>query len=200
MAYHRPIDWTLHGEEIKRLYTDGFSVREIIKDLQDRYGVTYRSGTLTNFIGRCGLSRSQSDAHKLIRKKHTRTCEACKNSFNTTSYRQKWCDVCSGNGKFKKRMMSYGLTAPELEKMAIDQNNSCKICGKHFNIVFGEKRDRRRTLYIDHDHITGCVRGLICPRCNLGLSFVDQQGWLDRALRYIAESPALGSQTKSIDT
>lgn len=201
MARYHKIDWTLHGEEIKQLYIDGLSVREIIREINKRHGVTYNSGTLTNYIGKNGLSRTQSDAHKLIRKKHTRTCESCKQSFNTTSYRQKWCDVCSGNGKYKKRLMYYGLTAPELEKMLKDQGNNCKICGRHFDVVFGKGQDRRRTLLIDHDHDTGRVRGLVCTRCNLGLSFIDDKsGWLDRALHYVQESTGTSSQADTNDT
>lgn len=39
---------------------------------------------------------------------------------------------------------------------------ACEICGK----VEGEGQD---VLRLDHDHMTGSVRGLLCNTCNIGL-------------------------------
>lgn len=38
---------------------------------------------------------------------------------------------------------------------------------------------------LDHDHATGAPRGVLCRRCNLGLSYIDDRRWLARAIAYV---------------
>lgn len=186
MAKKKKIDWTLHGDEIVVQYTRGSSVRDIIRNIKKRYGIEYKSGTLTNFLGRRGVLRSQSEAHALVRLKRKKKCAACKQDYSPTSYNQKWCDSCTGSGKYKRRVRAYGLTASELEDMLARQNNRCKICNKLYENGFNGARGEM--LYVDHDHSRDVVRGLVCLRCNLGLSFIDRPGWLNRALKYVDET------------
>ncbi len=52
----------------------------------------------------------------------------------------------------------------------------CAICGIEGGL----------SLWIDHDHITGKVRGPLCRVCNLGLGmFKENPALLKRALEYI---------------
>ena len=68
----------------------------------------------------------------------------------------------------------YGITKEEYEKMINDQNNVCVICNNKDKLV------------VDHDHITGHVRGLLCNNCNRGLgSFKDNVQILDAAIVYL---------------
>lgn len=60
---------------------------------------------------------------------------------------------------------AYGLTLEQYDQMFEEQGGVCKICGK-INL------DGRR-LYIDHNHKTGKVRGLLCHKCNSLLGYVD---------------------------
>ena len=63
--------------------------------------------------------------------------------------------------------------------MLIDQNNSCAICNRHVNVL-------PKNLDVDHDHITGKVRGLLCGKCNMGLGyFQDNINIMDKAIQYI---------------
>lgn len=72
----------------------------------------------------------------------------------------------------------YGLTLEEYKDMEEEQGGRCAICG--------EVPDRHR-LYVDHDHKTGEVRGLLCSRCNMGLGqFRDNPRFLEAALDYLA--------------
>jgi len=41
------------------------------------------------------------------------------------------------------------------------QNGCCAICGTHQSKL-------RRALDVDHNHVTGKTRGLLCGKCNLG--------------------------------
>lgn len=54
----------------------------------------------------------------------------------------------------------YGLTTEQFNTMLALQNEQCAICGKPFG-------DERRV--IDHDHVTGKVRGIVHNHCNLML-------------------------------
>jgi len=61
---------------------------------------------------------------------------------------------------------TYGVSARELVVMLDDQDSRCDVCG---DPEWGGK-DRRP--FIDHDHDTGKVRGLLCIKCNTGLGFL----------------------------
>jgi hypothetical protein len=57
------------------------------------------------------------------------------------------------------------------------QGGGCAICGKP---------PKTRKLNIDHDHLTGAVRGLLCHRCNRGLQwFSDSDLWCHVAGTYL---------------
>ena len=57
---------------------------------------------------------------------------------------------------------------------------TCFVCGS---------KPKTRKLHVDHDHATGEVRGLLCYRCNRGLSwFSDNPALLWRAANYL-EAP-----------
>jgi hypothetical protein len=67
----------------------------------------------------------------------------------------------------------YRLTPEELTKMKAEQAGRCRIC------------DDEKRLEIDHDHVDGHVRGLLCHRCNLRLAGFEDTSWLKRALAYL---------------
>jgi hypothetical protein len=69
-----------------------------------------------------------------------------------------------------KRARRYGLTLAEYRALQARQGNVCAIC-----------RKRARVLCIDHCHLTGRVRGLLCPKCNSALGFCDDDPQLLRA-------------------
>jgi hypothetical protein len=75
----------------------------------------------------------------------------------------------------KKR---YGLTFKSLEELRLAQENLCPICDKEL------KTDR--STHIDHDHITGRVRGLLHAQCNRIVGYVEnQRNKIDKALKYL---------------
>jgi hypothetical protein len=71
----------------------------------------------------------------------------------------------------------FGLTQNDYDAMFTQQGGCCAICGS------GPKG---KHLYIDHDHNTGAIRGLLCNYCNLGLGkFKDNPDTLRKAARYL---------------
>lgn len=77
------------------------------------------------------------------------------------------------------RVSRYGLTAEGYSALLAEQRNGCAICGR----VEGWSG---RRLSIDHDHLTGQVRGLLCSGCNAGIGhFMDNQDLLASAIAYL---------------
>lgn len=70
----------------------------------------------------------------------------------------------------------FGIFVDEYDKML--QNGVCAVCGK-------TSLDGRR-LAVDHNHITGEIRGLLCVSCNRALGLVyDNPNILRRLIKYL---------------
>ncbi|KKN55448.1 hypothetical protein LCGC14_0582180 [marine sediment metagenome] len=73
----------------------------------------------------------------------------------------------------------FGISLEEYEEMFISQKGRCAICQ-------GKQKHGSRLLAIDHCHLTGVVRGLLCHKCNIGLGLFDDDGaLLARAIEYL---------------
>lgn len=76
-----------------------------------------------------------------------------------------------------KLKSKYNLTLEEYNQMSEAQNHRCKICGK-------ESKNKR--LAVDHCHITGRVRSLLCSNCNTGIGqFKESPMILQSAMNYL---------------
>lgn len=81
----------------------------------------------------------------------------------------------------RSRLKRYGLAPDLFEAMVFCQSGLCKICGL-------PPRGRWRRLAVDHDHVTGRVRGLLCSNCNAALGALgDSVDGLNRAIKYLSE-------------
>ena len=67
----------------------------------------------------------------------------------------------------------YGLTEADYQRMLADQGGVCKIC-------LGEAR-HKKGFHVDHDHVTGRVRAILCSRCNGAL------GWFEKYAKNILD-------------
>ena len=75
------------------------------------------------------------------------------------------------------RRRLYGLNEEKYNNMILSQNNLCAICNKPSD----------KTLHIDHDHVTGRVRGLLCHTCNTGIGMLQEDVVvLNRAIEYLS--------------
>lgn len=82
----------------------------------------------------------------------------------------------------KDNLKKFGLTLEEYDNMLKRQNDGCAICGKRCST--GNR------LAVDHDHVTGRVRGLLCSKHNKALgSFSDNADLLRAAIRYLSVNP-----------
>lgn len=75
-----------------------------------------------------------------------------------------YCSVkCRNLGTRLKR--DYNLLPSEYHTMMASQGGKCKMCKS--------QPLNGNTLHIDHDHVTGKVRGLLCITCNVHLGWYE---------------------------
>lgn len=81
-----------------------------------------------------------------------------------------------------KLMKFYGLTEDQYISLWEKQNGLCAICKVDGNSL-------ARKLHVDHDHLTGIVRGLLCTNCNTGIGqFKDNVHLLAQAQNYMEQA------------
>lgn len=74
-------------------------------------------------------------------------------------------------------MTLYGLSVEAWTDMLISQSGLCAICGRQMT--------KRTEPGVDHDHVTGAVRGLLCARCNTALPIIEDRDLMASAVLYL---------------
>ena len=82
--------------------------------------------------------------------------------------------------RLSQRLRKYGISVSRYKELLAKQNNKCAICGSGIGDSTGNR------LYVDHNHSDGCVRGLLCSKCNFGIGqFNDDIELLKKAIEYL---------------
>ena len=138
----------------------------------------------------CGQTKPLSDFSKTkqLKSGYKGHCKVCHNQSNKKYYsnpnnyiRQKeWAknNPDSRKKSYKKHRIKkeYGLNWDQYLQLIKKFNNQCGICGGKDHI----------DLSVDHNHVTGKVRGLLCNNCNNGLGrFKDSESLLKKAIDYL---------------
>jgi hypothetical protein len=77
----------------------------------------------------------------------------------------------------RREAARYGISAADQEAMLEAQGHVCALCRR----PPGKKR-----LSVDHDHVTGRVRGMLCGACNTALGGLqDSPEMCERAAEYL---------------
>jgi hypothetical protein len=111
--------------------------------------------------------------------KYCRQCDTIKpvsdwgRSYTATDGLQTRCRSCASTAQrvdyFRR---TYGMTEDDLTELKAHQQGICIVCLQ------------APAVHVDHDHVTGEVRGMLCFRCNAGLG---QLGDSPRTLRRAAD-------------
>lgn len=120
-------------------------------------------------------------------------CIDCRNprGENATTTRCRPCAQKSARRINKSALSSrlkraFNITVDQFNQLLAAQNGVCAICG-------AEETVRRRSgdkirLAVDHCHVTGKVRALLCSNCNKGLgSFKDSPELLRKGADYLEQ-------------
>lgn len=93
--------------------------------------------------------------------------------------RKKRYNLTPEEQKRNSRLKQYGINFEDYDRMFIEQNGCCAICGKH-------QTKEKKSLHVDHNHKTGKIRGLLCQKCNHGVGlFNDNLDLLKKAIEYL---------------
>lgn len=74
---------------------------------------------------------------------------------------------------------NFNITEADYAAMLERQNGVCKICKEEETIIDGQSK-KLKPLSVDHCHNTGKIRGLLCTKCNLGISYFKHEPYLLR--------------------
>jgi hypothetical protein len=78
---------------------------------------------------------------------------------------------------------THGISADDFDRMLAEQNGRCAICGR--------VPEREAAMHVDHDHLDGHVRGLLCIDCNQGIGKLrEDPSILLRAVVYLRQRGA----------
>lgn len=133
----------------------------------------------------CTKCQIEKDDNEFVNKKtgsNNIACRSCNDRLNgynkrnrtqpNLEKRQRILD-CHRNSELKGR---YGITLQQYREQSARQNGTCAIC----------KKPSHRTLVVDHCHISGTVRGLLCHTCNRALGLLhDNSEVLREAAMYL---------------
>ncbi len=118
-----------------------------------------------------------------------RHCRYCGKPIDPTAhYARRYCsDECKQAWEYGERqanhrtrwLKQYGLTVEQFEERLASQGNRCAICRT-------DEVPTRGNWSVDHDHVTGKVRGILCHGCNVALGhFKDDPALLLAAIHYL---------------
>jgi Recombination endonuclease VII len=142
--------------------------------------------TKTKWCGRCNQLKPVTDFSKDTARSTglQHYCKSCNSEYYKKTRRHGSQHRSPADIRARDRHATlrrkYGISVEEYEQILAEQDGVCAICGED------EKDQRWGCLYVDHDHKTGKIRGLLCRDCNLALGlFQDDLALLKRAVRYL---------------
>lgn len=78
---------------------------------------------------------------------------------------------------------AYGISLEEYDELLKSQSGVCAICGEPEWVT---QYGKLRMLCVDHDHLSGKVRGLLCSNCNRAIGLLnDDVDTLKKAIHYL---------------
>jgi Autographiviridae endonuclease VII len=124
----------------------------------------------------------RADRARIAANRDERNAEWRRKYANDEEFRAKH-NASGFTSRRKRTLKKHGLSLEDYEAMLARQQGACGICEIPF----------RRTPCIDHCHVTGLVRGLLCNNCNLAIGNLQDNpifaykagGYLERWVRYL---------------
>lgn len=131
---------------------------------------------------KCFIEKEDSDFRYRLNRtgkySHISTCKLCERKQARILY-YKDHELNKDKLRHKVRQVNYGISKSEYEDLIQKQQNKCAICSS-------SSAGGRGSWHVDHDHVTGKVRGLLCHCCNTGLGlFKDNKNLLLKAKEYL---------------
>lgn len=136
---------------------------------------------------RCKQEKSLDNFHRSKNSKDGKggRCKQCSSEYNKewqakdpVRARESWMKSYKKTYDAEKiKARRHGLTMVEYNQLVDQKNGKCWICDE---VPTGY-------LNVDHDHVTGKVRGMLCLGCNTALgSLKDRVDLLEKAIKYLS--------------
>jgi hypothetical protein len=115
-----------------------------------------------------------------------RWCAGCQTFVPLFYTRGSRCQACASSAAHLQHIRAtYGLSPEEYQALYDWQGGRCYIC---------RRQSRSKRLAVDHDHVTGAVRGLLCPDetrgCNHAiLGNIKDLAMAQRVVEYLERPP-----------
>lgn len=96
-------------------------------------------------------------------------CKECKRTYAKSKWHNNplWAKQKTRDGTSKATLRLYGVSDEQYFKMLVEQKYSCAICHIH-------QSTQPTAFHIDHNHLTGKVRGLLCLSCNVKVGYFEK--------------------------
>lgn len=94
----------------------------------------------------------------------TLRCEKCRKEKNESTRRHR--HLHDRDNEDRRMRRRFGMSLEEYEEMSSHQDGKCLVCG-------GVNSDGAK-LAIDHCHVSGRIRGLLCRKCNVALGLLGE--------------------------
>lgn len=136
---------------------------------------------MTKVCSACGIEKPLDQYNKRAASKDGLNgwCRPCVNAKSMEWYRNNRERARKNHREWTLRT-SYGIGEAEFQERLQAQGGKCALCSLAFAQV------GTRNLCVDHDHVTGEVRGLLCRLCNRSIAQLgDSAEGLRRALAYM---------------
>lgn len=125
----------------------------------------------------CKTLKELNHFYKSAEKGTQNECKNCTKARKSVWIQSEQGKKSAANTKLKRRL---DITLEEYESLAEGIHHKCEICG--------DSEARGTRLSVDHDHIGGFIRGLLCRDCNLMIGYAkDNKKTLEKAIAYLSE-------------
>jgi hypothetical protein len=135
-------------------------------------------GVINQFFLSRNCTRNRSEWSKL-RGTITKECRLCHKTYEAVQAHQKWCLTCCPDIRSRTLMTYYGITKQQYDALLDRQGNKCALCPRSFVGYEGK-------ICVDHCHVTGVVRGILCHWCNYNLGYMEDK--VDVVSAYLKDS------------
>lgn len=127
---------------------------------------------LTKKCQTCKETKPVSEFHSNGRQGYKPSCKPCRSKIRKQHSNGRVGKLAARKAHIKAR---YGITLGEWDSLFAEQGGKCAIC---LEVPINP--------HTDHCHLTGTVRGILCPDCNKGLGlFKDDIARLQAAIKYL---------------
>jgi Recombination endonuclease VII len=95
--------------------------------------------------------------------KYVKHCMECNREYERKYRKSPETKLITRNSNLKQK---FGIDIEQFEEMKRAQGNACAICK--------QEPQNERELVVDHNHLTGEIRGLLCYSCNSAIGHLKE--------------------------